>query len=428
MPDTIQIFDVHNQYPWQLVEITFDFGQMVHRTRYNDDETRVEESFQNGVLTEMVQTDDSADGLAVNWEYVLTQFDYTGQLQSRETRFDDGRVFTQTYQDGVLQSCFRVDEGTGENPEGNYNWEISITEYDSQTGRAFRHFIQYDDGSEQETMYHYSGGIESIYLRDSYEYNPDGTIGSANWDSQYTMFDEAGEIVQREIQYDDGGWKSEQYQNGMLYSSQAYDGYENSHIWESLDIAYDETGQLIHQHYRFDDGSERTENYHDGVITDSYAYNWNNDPEYGQLWNSVTMHYDEQGLLLHRDVQNHDGTSKVDQYDAGTIVRSDSYDHHHGPDGQAWEQQSFLFNLDGDLEVRGIFWDTGDTEATFYAPDGSYEHRYYDGDDSNDWQARTTYYDDTGAVVWSEEYADEDPLPPDYIPYDLFNGGGYYAV
>lgn len=431
MPDTIEIYDTLDQYPWQYVQIFYEFGpegyQMAQRVRFNDDETRVEETFHNGILTEMLQFDESEDGAAAPWEYVSTQFDHTGVIQSRSTYFDDGRVFTQTYQDGLLAECFRTDEGTGDNPDGIYNWEVSITQYDLYTGRAREHFILFDDGSEQETRYRDDGSVESIARQDSYEYYPDGMMGSYDWQSQYTMFNELGEITDRYIDYDDGGWTTEQYQGGQLYNSQSYDGSESNHSWEYLDVAYDENGELIHRHYQFDDGTDRTENYQDGLIYHSYSYNPNSDPETGASWMSVRMDYDEFGELFHREVENYNGTRKIDHYDDGVLMRSDSYDHFYGPDGQAWEQQSFLFDLEGDLEAKGIAWDTGDTEVTFYGPDGTSEHRYYDGDDSNDWQARTTFYDDTGAVVWVEEYADEDPLPPDYIPYDLFNGGGYYV-
>lgn len=431
MPDMIEIYDTQNQYPWQYVQIFYEFGpdgyQMAQRTRFNDDETWVEETFHNGVLTEMLQYDQSQDGSAVPWEYVSTQFDHSGVIQNRSTHFDDGRVFTQTYQDGFLAECFRTDGGTAENPNGVYDWEVSITQYDMYTGRAREHFILFDDRSEQETRYRDDGSVESILRRDSFDYNPEGTMGAYDWATQYTMFDELGQIVDRHVEYDDGGWTSEQYLNGQLYSSQSYDGFENSHAWEHRDVAYDENGALIHTFYRFDDGTERTEDYQDGVIYNSYSYNPNSDPETGASWMSVNMHYDEFGQLQYRDVENYDGTRKEDQYDDGVLIRSDSYDHAHGPDGQAWEQQTFLFDLDGDLEVKGIAWDTGDLEVTLYAPDGTSEHRYYDGDDSNEWQARTTYYDDTGAVVWTEEFADEDPLPPDYIPYETFNGGGYYV-
>lgn len=427
MPNTVEIYDDLNLYSWEFVLMHFDYGPygygMIYRERVMDDQTIIEEHFQGGIITEMVQID-APDGGTQPWEYIQTQFDYMGRIEFKMFIFDDGRRIEHQYQDGMLYTKFQMDEGTDGDPDGAYDWYVSYTEYDPFTGHALMHFVEYDNGEIQETWYRHDGTIQTIEHRDSQDYYGGEYMGAHAWNTTYTAFDDFGQITDRYIEYDDTGFTHDRYQNGVIESSESRDGSANAYAWDMRDAYYDENGDLLHMFYRFDDGSERSENYQDGVITDSYAYNWNFDPEYGAPWQSVTMHYDEFGALLHREVENHDGTRKTDFYEDGILMRSDSYDHFHGPDGQAWEQQTFLFTPNGELDAKGIAWDTGDLEVTFYAPDGSSEHRYFDGDDSNDWQARTVQYDDAGTVVWTEEYADEDPLPPDYIPYELFNGGG----
>ncbi|MEM7058947.1 MAG: hypothetical protein AAF557_15270 [Pseudomonadota bacterium] len=427
MPNTVEIYDELNLYSWDFVRLIFDYGAngdgLTYRERIMDDETIIEEHFQDGVLMEMNQYDDPYTDVQP-WEYIHTRFDYQGNVEFKMFMYDDGRRIEQNYSNGVLYSRYQFDEGTDGNPDGAYDWHFSYTEYDTYTGHARMHLIEYDNGAVQETRYWEDGTIESIEHRDSQGFNDDGGIGAHAWNISFTAFNEFGQISDRYIEFDDFGTTHDRYENGVIYSSESSDGHANSYAWDRRDAAYDENGQLAHMYYRFDDGTERTENYYEGVITDSYAYNPYNDPEYGASWHSVTMHYSD-GVLFHRETDNYSGTRTVDQYEAGQLMRSDSYDDYHGPEGQAWQHQVFLFNSDDELEAKGIVWDNGDQEVTFYGPDGTSEHRYWDGDDSNDWQARTTHSDEFG-VVYIEEYADEDPLPPDYIPYEIFDGGGYY--
>jgi len=263
MPNTVEIYDDLNLYSWEFVSMHFDYGAngygLTYRHRLMDDQTIIEEHFQDGIITEMVQIDDY-DGGTQPWEYIQTRFDYMGRIEFKMFIFDDGRRIEHQYQDGMLYSKLQMDEGTDGGFEGAYDWHISYTEYDTYSGHTLMHFVEYDNGEIQETRYRHDGTIESIEHRDSQDYYGGEYMGAHSWSVTYTAFDDFGQITDRYIEYDDSGFTHDRYEQGVLYSSQSQDGSANAYNWDTRDAAYDEAGALIHMHYRFDDGSERTEN------------------------------------------------------------------------------------------------------------------------------------------------------------------------
>ncbi len=71
--------DTLDQFPWELIETTFDDnGQIIGRFTLFDNQTDRVEEFQNGIRSFMIQTDLSAPGVAVPWQSIETFFDPAG--------------------------------------------------------------------------------------------------------------------------------------------------------------------------------------------------------------------------------------------------------------------------------------------------------------------------------------------------------------
>ena len=438
MPDQVHIYDDMNQYSWEYLSIYYDYFdgayQMRERYRLNDDQTTIDEYFQNGVLIEMVQTDSemtyqTGEPAGIHdWDSIRTVFTYDGQLDNREFLFDDGRRVVEYYYNGTLEQLFQEDTTDMYGPNSAYDWQIMVIDYD-ENGQISDKFVQYDDGREVQE-YYYNGVRNSVEERDYGIHSPDQIYGSQDWDVKYTAFDEQGALQFREIFYDDGTRFEENYYNGVRESTiKRDDGFgENgfgNHNWHEIRTYYDlETGDVIHRTQMNDDGTERIDEYDNGVLfRTQYQDHYNS--EDAPAWHSVDIFYDQLGRMEYRHTENDDGTTKIDEWFEGVWTRSATLDNHHGPEGQAWHEQVFLFDDNGALEIKGYAWDDGDLDVTLYHQDGTKEHRSYDGDESDPWAGKHTFYDNTGAVTDSFEYADYGELPSDFIPDSIF--GQYYV-
>lgn len=536
MPNYVYIYDENNQYTWDTVILGFDYYngvyQMVERERLNDDDTVIQERFEDGILRSMSQFDDrgpNPDGVH-NWTFIETVYDPIGQVEFRYSQYDDGRIVEENYQNGMLERHFQQDNSEFHVGENLYTWHWVETYY-NQSGQIEFKITNFDDDTMKEE-YFQNGVLYELREMDVDWFNPDGTMGHHDWHTKQTYFDPNGVIEFRVVDFDDGGRTEDTYFDGVIERSVMMDGYggpngnglhewsqkeiwyengtiafqttefddgvfrecfffdgmlerieqydysydpilgsqhawdrqttyydplgqvqyqyvmnddgstvENSYFdgqlertfqtdsygvdgngsetWQSIETFYDPNGDLFSRHYAYDDGSMREDHYIAGVID----YTFYQDGYGGaHAWDRVDIYYDQIGQIDFRSTFNDDGTIKEDQYFQGSISESRTFDNAHV---HTWEEQAFLFQPGGTLEVKGNRWDDGDVDATIYNFDGSRELREVDyaGDDA--WGARTTHYDAQGAIVWVEEYADIGETPPDYIPPDLF---GYYYV
>ena len=134
-------FSADGEYSWQT-RITFSSDDSAYQdvvTTYEDvittfDDGVVDSKYsRNGLLHERMQEDNpDAEGDGVKpWDTIVSLYDENGKLDSKRTEYDDGRVTTIWYEDGVRAG--RTDTDTGSNfGKGVKPWRQIDTTYDAE--------------------------------------------------------------------------------------------------------------------------------------------------------------------------------------------------------------------------------------------------------------------------------------------------------
>lgn len=132
--------------PWARREFTFEeaTGRLVSvKTVFDDgrEETQLSFARTSGSTNVQVDTDN-----AHKWHMTTTSFDDRGERMSLERVFDDGRIQTIQFEDGIKSSAEWTDAGNA------YNWTSKSISYDS-AGRLLSKSESMDDGRSIEATY-----------------------------------------------------------------------------------------------------------------------------------------------------------------------------------------------------------------------------------------------------------------------------------
>jgi antitoxin component YwqK of YwqJK toxin-antitoxin module len=166
--------------PWNIKGTVYDAdGQVIEKATNFDDGTAVIKEFDNGIATRTTRIDDSFDGTVKPWEIIITLFDETGELESRVTEFDDGRVREVLFEDGVRSSSVLTDV------DDVRNWDRIETIFDAD-GEIERQTKEYDN-SDQFVFDYENGEVVREVEYDGNDSDP--------WLIEVRSFDQAGEEI-----------------------------------------------------------------------------------------------------------------------------------------------------------------------------------------------------------------------------------------
>ena len=100
---------------WQSITTDYDSNDLVsRRTQVSDTGVTTVSDYTAGIRTHMLQTDASADGTAVLWTSIQSDYDASGALTARHAVYDDGSESIWAYVDGVQSSFARFNPTTGD--------------------------------------------------------------------------------------------------------------------------------------------------------------------------------------------------------------------------------------------------------------------------------------------------------------------------
>ncbi|WP_106744224.1 hypothetical protein [Yoonia maritima] len=143
----------------------------------------------------------TGDEGAYVWDSIETYYDASGQVENRETVYDNGVVKNEYYTEGARQETVKQDL------EDSMNWDSIVFNYD-ENGNIAQATTLYDDGSSRNAQYE-DGTLSLVVRMDTddgmggvydwaakmYAYAPDGTLEISataldNGDEIYVFFDE----------------------------------------------------------------------------------------------------------------------------------------------------------------------------------------------------------------------------------------------
>ena len=169
------------------------------------------------------------------WDGIVTRYDATGVITSRDIFYDDGGMQQTTYVNGV-----RSEEVRSDSPDagGSYVWDGIVTRYDA-TGVITERDMFYDDGTVQQTFY--VDGIRDTDVRSDVD---DGTGGIYAWDAILTGYDDAGRVSVQAIFYDNADLTAYLFDEGVRQTRLEYDK-DNSDDWYLRVTDYGAAGNTV---------------------------------------------------------------------------------------------------------------------------------------------------------------------------------------
>ncbi|WP_176527083.1 Ig-like domain-containing protein, partial [Pelagimonas varians] len=213
----------------------------------------------------------------------------------------------------------------------------------------------------------------------------------ASWQSQTTVISPTGQLISKEITYDDGRVLVAQYTNGVR-SSQTLTDPENAHSWTSQSLAYDGGGALISMDTTFDDGRVLSAQYTNGVRSAQTL----TDPENAFSWTDQIYAYDSDGTLISRVANYDDGRVLVSEYTAGVRSAQTLTD---PQNAHSWTSQSSAYGVDGVLMSRVTNHDDGRVQSATYTAGVRSTQTLTDPDNAHRWTDQSLTYDSEGNLI-----------------------------
>ncbi|PJI91851.1 hypothetical protein BC777_0692 [Yoonia maricola] len=430
--------DIADVFSWETITTLFDFGGAIseRETIFDDGVTKFEE-FDNGIRTSMTQFDNvgfdgvpAPDGGAKTWQEIYTSYDENGEIDTRETIFDDGVTKFEEFDNGVRASTTQFDnvgfDGVPAPDGGAKTWQEIYTSYDENGEIDTREtvfdngvtkFEEFDNGVRASTTQFDNVGFDGVPA-------PDG--GAKTWQEIYTSYDENGEIDTRETVFDNGVTKFEEFDNGVRASTTQFDnvGFDGvpapdggAKTWQEIYTSYDENGEIDIRETVFDNGLHKLEVFDAG----QKYFMAQADVDDIKSWDEILTEYDQNGQITQRTTTFDDGGEKFEEFDAGqrvSTIQQDTFNF------KNWDTQQTVYDDNGNVSFKGIEFD--DSGATFEIFDAGVLTAFLEFDseglhdpNSENWAARLTEYGADGPVTTS--YDNPLDLSPEYFEYLLFD-------
>ncbi len=227
-------------------------GQITYRGTVFPDDYRVSEVFENGVRTEtLIQDGFFGDG-AETWREIAFTHDADGNIASRRTEFDDGRVELDMFEPGVRET---VQDFEQTNP-----WESIDTTFDA-SGDVAERVTTLDTGIVRQEIFEDGARVRVVQTDNPGSDGP----GAKKWTSIDTSYDADGNLHERVTINDNGVTRTETFEDGQRVSLLQEDLGDGKR-WETITTEYD-AGQMAERRVEFDNGDVSLSLYADGSRT-----------------------------------------------------------------------------------------------------------------------------------------------------------------
>ena len=361
------------------------------------------------------------DGGAVSWTEQYIEYDPSGTIEFRDTLFDSGVQRIENFQNGVRSITMQydnIDPITGEAPEdgGAVSWTEQITSYDLNGEIEGRNTV-FDDGVTKLEFFQNGVRTTTIQLDNvdpsTFEGPEDG--GARNWIQLATSYDENGTIEQRSTVFDNGIFKIEDFENGVRSSTIQYDNLDfitgeapadgGAVSWTEQSTYYDPDGVLEFRETTYDDGILRLEEFENGVRSVTTQF----DRDDAVSWTEQYTEYNADGSIYFRSTTFDNGTIKGEQFDDdGELSITATFD---AEDVFVWEGVASFYE-DGELASELTLFDNQDQLVEVYENEEQVVRLELDADGSEDWTVRLTEYGANGPIVTT--YDSRDDLADEY--------------
>lgn len=392
-------------------------GELEYRRSYDQGELMYEERIEREIAEDgseiakrYVKEKDGEEYLAEeeryspNGGYQRVEYDSRGGVVHEFCDDGNGTWWEKNYIEGVLES-----EGgrTAEGSEYYYYYDkdgsllggnrTELVYEDGLIKERLEYTVTPEHGEYLSTRVLYD---EDGYEMETYRYNPDGSLESRSWREAYTedgntvtlFYEQYGDgdpvLLEKHIQYADGGTCVEQYEDGDIVYAQGFDA-EGNYYYTQYDYWWTENGKVLHYVYsRYADGG-RYEAYYfeNGVLKSEASYQAD-----GSGYYKV---YTYEGVLIYHRETNADGSGVGKSfYENGSL------------------EQETVYGADGDL-ISETYYDP-DGNVTYsvryeneYSPDGDLLvwRQYETAEDGREYLAQMTEYFENGSA---ESYYDPD--------------------
>lgn len=335
---------------WERIDTTFDSnGDKASEVTFYDNGVVVEALWTGGLRSQTTTYDnpqDSGSGGAKSFDRIEAQFDANGLLENRVTFYDNGTVKEELWQDGVRTVTNQYDNPQELGGPGVKAWDQAQTIYDA-SGQKVGKVTFYDDG--RVLSQEWSEGLLSHSLMED---NPgDGTGGAKSWDRIETFFDGAGQASSRITIYDNGSTREDSFQFGQKVSSIAIDVEDNTD-WIQSETYYDAFGSRETRTTQYDDGRVTYQTYAFGQLASSITEDAPFDFGNGAYdWASRgTIYENGERVLSGTTYDNGDGVLKEFAGDMLTFLHERD-----GDGSEAWLGRTTTYDLDGSSTVEYFY-------------------------------------------------------------------------
>ncbi len=399
--------------PWQEINTQYDFdGLIAGRTTNFDNGTVRDEDFENGIRTVTGQFDNSANGDAVPWQDIFTQYDSDGRIEQRTTTFDDGTVRDENFENGELSFIGQFDNSA----DGSAAiWQDIITEYGAD-GQVESRTTNFDNETVRDE--NFENGERSL----TWEFDNSAGGSAVPWQSILTEFDPDGQIERRATAFDNETTRVEEFENGVrtttLQLDESFDGFAAP--WQSILTEFDPDGQIERKVTAFDNETTKVEEFENGVRASTLQLDESFDG-FAAPWQSILTEFDANGQIDLRVTDFDNGVQRTEQFEGGIraeVVQVDmSADGHAAP----WTEITTYYDADGDVQSRLRIMDDEDRFVFMFEGDHKVLEAEFDGDETDPWLFEVTRFDDQGAVADIVTYDSFEDAPLELI--QLFEFG-----
>jgi len=386
---------------WASVDTYFDQGGgLVARVTHYDTGATREELFSNGFRERTTEMDvDDGQGGVHNWQDLTTYYNEGGELVARVTNYDDGGLREELFSNGLRDRTIQTDSIEG--GTGSYAWSQISTYYD-QGGVIAARVMALDNGVTREDIYQDGVRIETVETDDS-----QGSE-AVTWANITTLY-ENGDRVLRDTRYDDGTARSEVFDQGLRVQTtevdESIDG--GARKFQQLVTQFDAEGAMSQRDILFDNGVQRVDEFYAGQRSRTVE----TDVEDAVNWALRSVTYDANGQKLISEQVMDNGVQTTIDYDAGVRLQRVDLDN---AENFNWGFRGTTFDENGVRAKTYTGMDNGDELLDLFEAGARAARVEIDGDGSHAWAARVTDYGADGVVSGQTFYDTLEELPPEY--------------
>jgi len=222
---------------WSTVTNFYEDGVRVRKLSEFENGVLREDLFSSGTRTQTIQRDEDD---VKNWSEINSFYNTTGHLSARDTVYDDGSQRTETFIDGQRMQVVQSDEATNA-----HDWFDIETNY-TTAGDVTQRTTLYDNGMERVDFYA-SGALSVVTKVDSTQ------LGAFDWSHIIQFYGTDGAIVSRGTTFDDGTFKTEDFDQGAR-TRIVEDDHSDNFNWERIERIFDDEGTIASQERLCDNG------------------------------------------------------------------------------------------------------------------------------------------------------------------------------